>query len=624
MWSELSRDGIGRDLQQLPLNVYHEREVERASPRKPRASELFHARSQGQHLVEKNGHLQLTPLAHEDKIPTDCVRGNITLERKLDEIAATKNSLSAALLAWKTYLHMCEQKILSRTHSDVSDNDDEVHSVGIYDSDLHIRRNVGPVEHPRELQREKETHERVAHSKITFAPAQLEEDRVQRNMAGITQQEAIEAAKRAAAAESQGEASTMQAVASRRAEENQKQEQTKNRLENEWIFLGDRSSATDMARIFRVHGNPPRVYSDEQNRREGADETGQINAESQGDAGAKGGMDTVRGGTSNEGDEDGAGQRPHGREEKMKRAEQEVEECKQVGHVSARVFKIREEKRLKDSKESIGTEASVQYVQHGSHLLMLEFETELAKKNGECSREDRADMLNGPDAHEQNYTTPVSSVPKEQGAIAASSVTSWLEFGLSDGVSDTNDLHLSDDTSDMPLRETSNVVNAHDTQWMDVASAADPYVTDVTEDSCSEALPNRALVGNSRWVAANSNRHKDRIPLKGPLEGSSRWVQTDDTRERIAMQARVEEEEKEAAFTVFQCNNALHDSNDDASEAKLQGKSCTIFLPYKSTGNPSEKIVETSDPAGWLNGGGDRNEVGGSDTGTSCDGRISD
>jgi len=624
MWSELSRDGVGRDLQQLPLNVY---QVERASPRKPRASELFHARSQGQHLVEKNGHLQLTPLAHEDKIPTDCVRGNIIFERKPDEIADTKNSLSAALLAWKTYVHMCEQQILSRTHSDVSDNDDEVHSVDNYDSDLHIRRNVGPVEHPRELQRENETHERVAHSKITFAPAQLEADwtvKVQRNVAGATQQEAIAAAKRAAAAESQGEASAMHAVASRRAEENQKQEQAKNRLENEWIFLGDRSRATDMARIFRVHGNPPRVYSDEQNRREGADETGQINAESEGDAGAKGGMDAVKGGTSNQGHEDDAGQRPHGREEEVKQAEQEVEERKQVGQASARVFKVREEKGLEDSKESMGTEASVQYEQHGADLLMLEFETELAKENGESSREDRADMLNGPDAHEQNYTTHVSSVPKKQGAIAASSVTPWLDFGLSDGVSDMNDLHLSDDTSDMPLSETSKVVNAHDTRWIDVASAVDPYVSDVTEDSCSEALPNRALVSNSRWVAANSNRHENRILLKGPLEGFSRWVQTDDTQEHIAMRARVEEEGKDAAFTVFQCNNALHDSNDDASEAELQGKSRTIFLPYKSTGNPSEDIVENSDPTGWLNDGGDRNEGGGSDTGTSCVGRISD
>ena len=195
------------------------------SPRKPRASDLFHAREHGQQLVDVGGQVQLvSEQLQGDKGVFLRVKASpprigptpeeIEAERQQESSASREKCLHTALLAWKTFVEMYNQQILPRTPLSLEEDDreDKFHRAlqgsvaDLTARDLQDGRTADP---DNGLTGDTSNNEQRGHEWFNVAKADDDERR-------SPQPEPV--------------------------------------LEDEWSWLGERSR--DVARVLRVHGNP--------------------------------------------------------------------------------------------------------------------------------------------------------------------------------------------------------------------------------------------------------------------------------------------------------------------------------------------------------------------------------
>ena len=227
---------------------------------KPRASDIFHAREHGEHLLDiRGGKVQLVSEQGNQGVylhlkvespqriapslekidlkaasppgPSPEQSEAIRAARRQHEIrAAREKCLHTALLGWRTYVEMCHNRILPRTPPD------ELYS-----------------EHMADLEK--------AHAAIEAAEAAAQH--VKASLAGYASSDLNTGRK--------GDMSNTEQVYAR-SQGSKTDKRTlpppEPDLEDEWSWLGERSR--DVARVLRVHGNP-RIALDERSEQDPAD-----------------------------------------------------------------------------------------------------------------------------------------------------------------------------------------------------------------------------------------------------------------------------------------------------------------------------------------------------------------
>ena len=159
----------------------------------------------------------------------------------------------------------------------------------------------------------------------------------------------------------------------------------------------------------------------------------------------------------------------------------------------------------------------------------------------------------------------------------------------SKNVSDIHPSEMSENADPSVRSGNSNHTIPADTRWVDLASVADSKVTDMTEDSCSDAHPPRHLDGLSRWVVAKPDSLQETdARVQATLRGSSRWlsatpsaqetpmhaetVEVDmdgseasncsrQSRQQLRLYMQADEDRKQAAFETFGIENARYDGS---------------------------------------------------------------